>query len=477
MTTESPLVPVILCGGAGSRLWPVSRRLHPKPFIELADGESLLQKAFLRGANLPDVRDVLVVTNREYLFQTRDACQAVADAAPAALVSHFMVEPEPRNTAAAIAAASEWVARHHGPGAQLLVLPADHLIDDWAAFVTAVHRARRIARNHRLVTFGIRPTHAETGYGYIEHEGDDVVAFVEKPDLELAEQYCSQGRHLWNSGMFCFAADDMLAELAACAPRILSGARAAVVEGQVLEGDRFTQIELSADRFAEIPADSIDYAVMEHTRRASVVSCDIGWSDIGSWEALGRLTEADEEGNRIEGEVVLKDTFDCYIRSDRLVGTVGLRDLIIVDTPDALLVANRHQAQDVKRIYSDLQEQGHELHEIHRTVHRPWGTYTVLEEGSHFKIKRLVVRPGGRLSLQLHHHRSEHWVVVSGTAEVENDGRTSLLGTNESTYISAGHRHRVGNPGLVDLVMIEVQTGEYLGEDDIVRFDDVYGRS
>lgn len=474
--TSTPIIPVVLCGGAGSRLWPLSRRLHPKPFIELADGESLLQKAFRRGASLPEVHDLLVITNRDFVFKTRDDFDEMVPDLPRPVTSHFMLEPEPRNTAAAVAAAALWVARRYGDSARVLVLPADHLIENEPAFSQAVETACVLAERGHLVTFGIHPTRPETGYGYIEHSGTDVLAFVEKPDAARANDYLQGGRHLWNAGMFCFTAGTVLSEMELHARDILTDTRLALEHARVLSEGKGEQIELHPDYFAAVRAESIDYALMEHTGVAAVVGCDIGWSDIGSWEALGSLTPVDEHGNRVQGEAILEDTSDCFIRTDRLVGMLGVQNLTIVDTPDALLVADRSRAQDVKRIYARLQEAGHELHELHQTVYRPWGSYTVLEDGLHFKIKRLVVRPGGQLSLQLHHHRSEHWVVVSGTAVVENDGESLLLTTNQSTYILAGHRHRVANPGSVDLVMIEVQTGEYLGEDDIVRFDDAYGR-
>lgn len=468
------LTPVILCGGAGSRLWPVSRETHPKPFIRLADGQSLLQKAFLRATQLPKVSDVLTVTNREFFFKTADEFREVGAANRSVT---FILEPCARNTAAAVAAAALHVAETN-PQDILLILPADHLIADQAAFAAAVAQATELAREGLLVTFGIRPTAPETGYGYIEAEGHRVKRFVEKPDRETAQQYLQSGRFYWNSGMFCFSAQTMLDEMQAHCPAILDQVRAALNHGRVVKGDHILQCELDRDAFAKVPEDSIDYAVMEKTARAAVVPCDIGWSDIGSWAALGELAEADAQGNRIEGEALLKDVENCFIRSeDRLVGAVGVKDLIIVDTPDALLVAHKDRAQDVKQIYGELKSLNHEAHRFHRTVHRPWGSYTVLEEGNRYKIKRIVVKPGASLSLQMHHHRSEHWIVVSGMAKVVNGEREILVAANESTYIPAGHRHRVSNPGKVDLVMIEVQSGEYLGEDDIVRFEDVYGRA
>lgn len=468
------LTPVILCGGAGSRLWPVSRETHPKPFIRLADGQSLLQKAFLRATQLPEVSEVLTVTNREFFFKTADEFREVGAANRSVT---FILEPCARNTAAAVAAAALHVAETN-PQDILLILPADHLIADQAAFAAAVAQATELAREGLLVTFGIRPTAPETGYGYIEAEGHQVKRFVEKTDRETAQQYLQAGRFYWNSGMFCFSAQTMLDEMQAHCPAILDQVRAALSHGRVVKGDHMLQCELDRDAFTRVPEDSIDYAVMEKTARAAVVPCDIGWSDIGSWAALGELAEADAQGNRIEGEALLKDAENCFIRSeDRLVSAVGVKDLIIVDTPDALLVAHKDRAQDVKQIYGELKSLNHEAHRFHRTVHRPWGSYTVLEEGNRYKIKRIVVKPGASLSLQMHHHRSEHWIVVSGMAKVVNGEREILVAANESTYIPAGHRHRVSNPGKVDLVMIEVQSGEYLGEDDIVRFEDVYGRA
>ena len=468
------LIPTILCGGAGSRLWPVSRERHPKPFIRLADGQSLLQKAFLRGAALADVQEVLTVTNRELYFKTEDEFNEVNKDK---LATSFILEPFGRNTAAAIAAAALHVAATHGDDALMLVLAADHLIVDQQAFAAAVDAACVLARKGKLVTFGIRPDAPETGYGYLETDGNTVVRFIEKPSLDKAREYLESGRFLWNSGMFCFSAAAMLRAMEAHCPDILTATKACMQRSRVAEGKRFTQLELQADSFADVREESIDYAVMEKSSDVAVVPCDIGWSDIGSWTAIGNLTAADAEGNRIEGEVLLHDVSNCYIQSrDRLVGAVGVDNLVIIDTPDALLVADRSRAQDVKHIYAKLKASGHEAHQLHRTVHRPWGTYTVLEDGPRFKIKRIEVKPGASLSLQMHHHRSEHWIVVSGMAKVVNGDQELFVNTNESTFIPAAHKHRLENPGVLDLVMIEVQSGEYLGEDDIVRFEDVYGR-
>lgn len=440
----------------------------------MEDGQSLLQKAFLRGATLPNVKEVLTVTNRELYFQAEDAFGEVNTDGVA---TSFILEPFGRNTAPAVAAAALQMAETHGEDAILLILPADHIISKQAAFRDAVRKATELAATGRLVTFGIQPTAPETGYGYIESKGHDVVRFVEKPTLDKAEAYLVSGNFLWNSGMFCFAAGAMLQEMAEHCPEILQATRLCLHNSKVSSGKGFSQLEISPEQFKAVPDDSIDYAVMEKTRNAAVVACDIGWSDIGCWRALGDLKEPDGDNNRIQGDAVVVDSRNCTINSeDRMVGVVGVENLIIVDTPDALLVADKRRAQEVKRIYTQLKAQGHEAHKMHRTVHRPWGTYTVLEEGPHFKIKRIEVKPGASLSLQMHHHRSEHWIVVTGTAKVLNDSRELILNQNESTYIPAEHKHRLENAGEERLVMIEVQTGSCLSEDDIVRFDDIYGR-
>lgn len=468
------LIPVILCGGVGSRLWPVSRESHPKPFIRLADGQSLLQKTFLRASQLPGVEEIVIATNRDLFFKTEDEFREVSQMQQSI---SFILEPFGRNTAAAIATSALQIAQSHGEDALMLVLPADHLIADQDAFLDAVNQAATLANQGKLVTFGIQPECPETGYGYIEANGYDVINFVEKPSLEKAQDYVASGRFLWNSGMFCFTAGYVIKALQTHCPDILSATKTCIEQSRIASGRNFKQLELDPTTFGLVPDNSIDYAVIEKSSDVAVVACRIGWSDIGSWTALGDLSAPNAEGNRIEGEVLLCDVSNCYIRShDRLVGAVGIDNLLIIDTPDALLVADRSRAQDVKRIYSQLKAQGHETHKLHRTVHRPWGAYTVLEEGPRFKIKRIEVRPGASLSLQMHHHRSEHWIVVSGMARVINGEQEMFIRTNESTYIPAGHKHRLENPGVCELVMIEVQSGEYMGEDDIVRFEDVYGR-
>ncbi|MBN4666572.1 mannose-1-phosphate guanylyltransferase/mannose-6-phosphate isomerase [Pandoraea nosoerga] len=469
------LIPVILCGGAGSRLWPVSRELHPKPFIRLADGQSLIQKAFLRGASLPGVSDILVVTNGNLLFKMEDEFRELDIDG---VCTSFILEPCGRNTAPAIAAAALQVAQRYGEDAQILVLAADHIIQNQAAFTAAVAEASNLAAQGKLVTFGIAPTSPETGYGYIEANQRSVVRFVEKPSEEKARHYVESGRFLWNSGMFCFTAGAMLAQMREHCADILDATALCISEqSNSMTTAGSLRVALDGDKFPAVRDESLDYAIMEKSSAVAVIPCDIGWSDIGSWTALGELSPADANGNRLQGEVLAHDTRNCTIHSDgRLVSTVGVENLVIVDTPDAVLVADKSRSQDVKHIYAELKRSGHEAHKLHRTVHRPWGTYTVLEEGNGFKIKRIEVKPGASLSLQMHYHRSEHWIVVSGMAQVVNGDREFLVNTNESTYIPAGHKHRLANPGRLPLVIIEVQSGGYLGEDDIKRFDDVYGR-
>ena len=482
-TTERKMVVVILCGGAGSRLWPVSREMHPKPFLRLNDGQSLLQKAWLRGAALPGVEEILTVTNRELFFQTEDEYREIALSsrgltAGSSIANSFILEPFGRNTAPAIAAAALQVAATQGEDALMLVLAADHLIANQAAFNAAVAEAMQLATQEKLVVFGIQPQAPETGYGYIEADGNNVVRFVEKPNLATAQEFVASGRYWWNAGLFCFSAGFLLQEMQCHCPAILAATRACMEQARKAQGKDFTQIELTADYFEQVPDDSIDFAVMEKSKNVAVVPCDIGWSDIGSWNAFRNLAAPDAKGNHIHGDVMLHDVTNCFIQStDRVVGVVGTSNLIIIDTPDALLVSERDRAQDVKQLYVALKAKDHQAHKFHRTVYRPWGSYTVLEEGPRFKIKRIEVKPGASLSLQMHQHRSEHWVVVSGVAEVVNGDAELSIHTNQSTYIPAGHKHRLSNPGPDSLVIIEVQSGDYLGEDDIVRFQDNYGRA
>ena len=468
-------IPVIISGGSGSRLWPLSREAHPKPFIELPEGGTLIGKTYARASRLEGAQQILTVTNRDFLFLTLDS-YAGADARK--IENTFLLEPIGRDTAPAIALAALQAAATHGPDAILLIMPADHLIEDEAAFAQAVAKARKLAQENRIVTFGIIPDHPETGFGYIETMGEDVLRFVEKPDLETAETYVKSGRYYWNSGMFCFKAGTMIEALDQHAREVLEGAKKSLEASRSGINGETQTLEIPREQFAATPAISIDYAVMEKAQNISCVPVSCGWSDIGSWSAMADLMKADAQGNRLHGETIIEDTTNSFVLSeDRLVSLIGVHDLLVVDTPDALLVAHRDKAQDVRNVFNRLREQGHEAAKLHRTAHRPWGTYTVLEEGEGFKIKRIEVKPGRRLSLQAHYHRSEHWIVVSGTAKVTNGEREILLTNNQSTYIPCGFKHRLENPGILPLVLIEVQSGEYLGEDDIVRYDDIYGRS
>ena len=471
---------VIIAGGTGSRLWPLSREAHPKPFIRMEDGLSLLQKTYLRGQMAGFVESVTTVTNRELFFLTEDHYQELKPAQPL----HYLLEPFGRNTAPAIAAAALEINKHHGDDAIMLVLPADHLIQNQQSFIDAVSEAHSAALKGQLVTFGICPTHPETGFGYIElHDiaqssnSQAVKRFVEKPALEQAEQYLEGGKHLWNSGMFCFRVGTFIDEMATHAPAILEGVTQTLANAQRSVGEGHTVTRLCADTFGAVEDESIDYALMEKSSKVSVVPCNLGWSDIGSWNAMAELVEPDELGNRVIGNAELEEARGNFIRSPhRLTAALGIQDLIIIDTADALLVAHKDHSQNIKKIVARIKAKNDGLHQHHVTVHRPWGTFTVLEEGERFKIKRIEVKPDASLSLQMHHHRSEHWIVVSGTAKVLNGQDEMLLHTNESTYIPAGHKHRLTNPGIIPLVIIEVQSGEYLGEDDIVRFQDTYGR-
>jgi mannose-1-phosphate guanylyltransferase / mannose-6-phosphate isomerase len=481
-TATRPVVPVILSGGAGTRLWPVSREGHPKPFMKLPDGESLLSKTVHRAAQAATAGQILLVTNRDYYFISKDEVLRTLGAKSKTSAS-FLLEPVGRNTAAAIAAAAHWISANVSPDAVMLVLPADHLIAPIEEFLAATQQAAALARKGKLVTFGIRPTSAATGYGYIQageaiSEGleHEVLRFVEKPDAKAAQAYLESGDFLWNSGMFCMSARVLLQELAAHRPELAKSMAACWKEAAAADGKGlFT--ELPESSFSEAENISIDYAVMEPSRKLVVLPTRFSWNDIGSWSAVAGLVPQDAAKNRVHGNPLLVDCEDCFVwAEDRMIATIGLKGVMVVDTPDALLVADAASAQQVKEVVAQLKLRGHQSYRLHRTVTRPWGTYTVLEGGQGYKIKRIEVKPGAALSLQMHHHRSEHWVVVSGTAKVVCDEREFLVLTNESTYIPAGKRHRMENPGMLDLVMIEVQSGAYLGEDDIVRFSDQYGR-
>jgi mannose-1-phosphate guanylyltransferase / mannose-6-phosphate isomerase len=480
MATSHTIIPVILSGGTGSRLWPVSREAAPKPFIKMTDGKSLLQKTMQRAAAIPGVKTVITVTNKEYHAKTAQEYAELGSTPE----SMFVLEPFGRNTAAAIALAAHAAKQIAGnEDATLVVLAADHLIQDTAGFVTDALAAQQLAASSHLVTFGIRPTHPETGYGYIEQgaakgeHGFAVNRFVEKPYLELAQKYLIDGNYLWNSGMFAFRISDFFAALEKAEPELAQQAAASWAISHAAAKNKDV-VTLEEESFKAVKNISIDYAVMERASNVAMVPARFDWSDIGSWNAMQKLDTIDENGNATHGEVVIVDSHNCYVRAnDRLVAAVGLDNLVVVDTPDAILVAHADRTQDVKQVVDKLKETKNDIYRFHKTVSRPWGTYTVIEEGSGFKVKRIEVRPGSSLSLQMHHHRAEHWIVVQGTATVTNGEQVMLLRQNESTYIPAGQKHRLENPGKIDLVLIEVQTGNYLGEDDIVRFQDIYGRA
>ncbi|MFZ9406561.1 MAG: mannose-1-phosphate guanylyltransferase/mannose-6-phosphate isomerase [Burkholderiaceae bacterium] len=478
------LIPVILSGGSGSRLWPVSREAFPKPFMRLGGELSLLQRTLQRCLPLADGGVLGIVTNQEYQFRTQEEFESLPGTKQ--LTCTQLLEPAGRNTAPAIALAALWAIEQH-PDAVLLILPADHLIPDETAFQRCARDAARAAAGGALVTFGIQPTAPETGFGYIEMapvtEGASADAarpvrrFIEKPDAARAAQFLASGNFVWNSGMFCFKAQAILTALETHAPDVATQARLSWQVSRAAATNA-TRILLDAASFGACRDVSIDYAVMEHAPDVQVLPARFGWSDIGSWKAVAEQFDADPEGNTHQGDALFINAHNTHVQSDdRLVAAVGVDNLLVVDTPDALLVASKDASQQVKEIVARLKSSGHEAARLHRTVARPWGSYTVLQEGPRFKIKRIEVRPGQSLSLQMHHHRSEHWIVVSGTARVSCDERTFLVAANESTYIPIGSRHRLENPGVMQLVMIEVQCGDYLGEDDIVRFEDRYGRT
>jgi len=472
------LIPVVLSGGVGSRLWPVSRELFPKQFLPLIGEASLLVQTLQRADAISGVSAPIIVCNDEHRFLVAEQLRQCAVSAAA-----ILLEPEGKNTAPALAAAA-LQAQTIDPAAVLLVLPADHVIQQPTVFAEAVARGMQAAETGHLVTFGIVPSAPETGYGYIQAEAaqdsaqsHDVLTlrkFVEKPDLETARSYVASGDYLWNSGMFLLRADTYLNELAAHAPLML----AAVSNALAKACTDLDFIRLDAASFAASPSDSIDYAVMERTHKGVVVPLSCGWSDVGSWSALWDVENKDSAENVVSGDVLLHEVDASYIRSEsRLVAAVGISNLVIVETTDAVLIADKDRVQDVKFIVKALKNSKRDEATMHKRVYRPWGSYESLVNAHRFQVKRIIVNPGQQLSLQMHHHRAEHWIVVSGTAKVTCGDKEFLLSEDESTYIPLGNRHRLANPGVIPLEMIEVQTGGYLGEDDIVRFQDIYGRN
>ena len=469
------IVPVILSGGAGTRLWPLSRELYPKQLLPLVGERTLLQDTLGRLDGLSGVAAPLLVCNEAHRFMVAEQMRQMG-----CTPDSIILEPCGRNTAPAVAIAA-FQASRQAEDPLLLVLPADHLIQDVATFQRVLQKARSAAENGALVTFGIVPDRPETGYGYIRAEGGavsgeqivPVAEFVEKPDLATAQNYLAGGDYLWNSGMFMFRASRYLAELERLQPQMHACCRRAY-EGLCSDLDF---LRLGEAEFAACPADSIDYAVMEKTDRAVVLPLDAGWNDIGAWSALWEVQPHDESGNVRIGDVLTSNVRNSYLHaSQRLIAAVGVEDLVVVETADAVLVAHREQVQDVKQIVARLKDSQRGEALLHRRVNRPWGAYEGIDIGERFQVKHITVNPGASLSLQKHHHRAEHWIVVRGTARVVRDDEVLLLSENQSTYIPLGAVHRLENPGRIPLEMIEVQSGSYLGEDDIVRLEDDYGR-
>ncbi len=469
------VIPIILSGGSGTRLWPLSRKNLPKQFLALSGTTTLFQQTVERTHALGSITVPIVVCSEEHRFLVAEQLRALNVEG-----ASILLEPVPRNTAPAIALGA-WQALANDVDATLLVLPADHLIGDTASFAEAVGKAQPLAEQGWLVTFGIRPEAPETGFGYIKRAeeigpgGFRVERFVEKPDAAKAKEYVDAGDYAWNSGMFLFKASRYLEELRQHAPVMHAASKAAFDKART----DLDFVRIDKDAFAASPDNSIDYAVMEKTARAAVVPMSCAWSDIGSWDALWAASGRDHDGNRLEGDVIAIDSRNCFVRGTdrRLVAALGLEDMVIVDTPDAVLVAPRARVQDVKQLVDRIKADGRQEHMFHRKVYRPWGNYDSIDMGERFQVKRITVKPGAALSLQKHRHRAEHWVIVSGTAEVTRDEEVFLLAENESTFLPLGAVHRLRNPGKVPLELIEVQSGSYLGEDDIVRLEDVYGRS
>lgn len=473
-TAAARVLPVLLAGGSGTRLWPQSREQYPKQFLNLIDDRSLLQNTALRAANIPGALPPLVICGEQHRFIAAEQLRqiGIGDAT-------IVLEPAGRNTAPAAAVAAHFAKARHGEDTLVLLMAADHAVRNVEAFVQSVITASHAARSGHIVTFGIVPTRPETGYGYLKrgaeigHGAHQVARFVEKPDLETAQKFLAEGSYLWNGGLFLFRADVFLQELAQFDPGIAEHAELAFVQGK----HDLDFVRLHTESFQNCRSDSIDYAVMEKTRRAALVPLDAGWDDVGSWEYLATLPPSDTDGNVVRGDVLLEDAQNNLVSAhSRLVSLVGVQNHVVVETADAVLIAPRDRTQDVKKIVQKLKDAGRGEAQAHPRVYRPWGWYETLALGDRFQVKRIMVKPGEKLSLQMHHHRAEHWIVVSGTAQVTCNDKVFLLGEDQSTYIPLGNKHRLDNPGKIPLEIIEVQTGSYVGEDDIVRFEDVYGR-
>ncbi|SDZ77726.1 mannose-1-phosphate guanylyltransferase/mannose-6-phosphate isomerase [Nitrosospira multiformis] len=476
-----PLVPIVLSGGSGTRLWPLSRQKYPKQLLSFIGEDSLLQATLRRMEGLTDVElgAPLVICNEEYRFVIAEQLRLMGTK------GNILLEPVGRNTAPALTLAA-LAAMRDGGDPVLLVMPADHVIVDVPCFQMAIRAGMGLAAGGAVVTFGITPDSPETGYGYIEAGealgkggASRIARFVEKPDRATAQTYLETGSYFWNSGLFMMTASVWLAVIDACRPDISTACRAAWEKG-VVDGDF---LRVNKEEFLRCPSDSIDYAVMERLAHDDSLPAGVfiplsaGWSDVGSWDSLWQVLPKDHQGNVSQGDVLLNDCRNVLALSEhRLVACVGIEDMVVIETPDAILVAHMNKTQHVKKIVDDLKRKGRPESELHRKVFRPWGWYDGVDSGERFQVKRIVVKPGASLSLQMHHHRAEHWIVVHGTAQVTRGDTTYLVSENESTFIPLGTRHRLQNPGCVPLEMIEVQSGSYLGEDDIVRFEDVYGR-
>lgn len=468
-----PLVPVILCGGSGTRLWPLSRERYPKQFLRLHGESSLLQQT-LRRCHVPGARPPLLLTHEDARFLVAEQLHetGIDDAV-------LILEPHRRGTAPAIISAALYLQNQH-EDALMLVLPSDHRIEDSDAFLDAVLTASEAANEGLLMTFGIQPHAPETGYGYLHageafsHHVRRLAGFVEKPDLPTAQAYINGGQHFWNSGMFLFRCSRLLSEAAQHAPALLQNCERAV-DSMSKDADF---LRLGARAYSDCPDIAIDYALMERTRHAGMVTLNAGWSDIGSWSSVWEINDHDAQGNSVRGDAVIEDCDSCLVHSDtRLVAAIGMKDTIVIDTPDALLVMDRAHAQDTRKLVNKLLSQERSEATWHKEVKRPWGSYDAIGQGPRFQVKRITVHPGARLSLQMHHHRAEHWIVVSGTARVIDGEKDYLLTENQSTFIGVGVIHSLENPGKIPLELIEVQSGSYLGEDDIVRLSDAYGRA
>jgi len=467
------ILPVIMAGGTGSRLWPLSRALYPKQFLKLNGSGTMLQNTVKRLEGL-DCVEPMLICNEEHRFIAAEQLRELGE-----LNRNIILEPVGRNTAPAIALAA-FTAVSQGSDPVMLVLAADHLIQDEGAFRDSISRALPFAEQGKLVTFGIVPTHPETGYGYIERGieqdkyGFDVARFVEKPDENTAQEYVDSGKFYWNSGMFMFKASRYLEELKAHRPDIYEACEQAMRE---VNSD-LDFVRVNKEAFLNCPDESIDYAVMERTKDAVVMPMDAGWSDVGSWSSLWDVSEKDNSGNVHHGDVMSYNSNNNYVFAETgMVATVGIDDVVVVQTKDAVLVVKKDQVQDVKRVVETLKKGKRSEYQLHREVYRPWGKYDCIDNGARYQVKRITVKPGEKLSIQMHHHRAEHWVVVSGTANVTIDDKTSMITENESVYIPIGSVHTLENPGKIPLDLIEVQSGAYLGEDDIVRFEDWYGRA